>query len=332
MAMSALRHLQEENERLRKYAEQCRADLAQLGARDGELQEEVADLGRGLREMRAALGRAVAESEQSERDLLRAREKVSRLETVERKFDGMEKSLLQEVEKNTRVGQDLAAVRERAQRADRELEAVSSAREHFEGEWRRVSRELTAEQEARRRLEECADLRERDVQSSLGERDAKIKMLEAQVALLAECQEQLGVTREKLSGEHGEKLAMAERLNEAELAIKKLMALNQEVLGMAMQANQTFLEGGGVPNNKSSSGVGPVSLLPRGMVGYVPQEPLKHLAKSLEDELKELDTQYGEALGAVGELQRPEAELGVLLESITRKGEQLKHVRQCLRN
>jgi len=324
--MSALRHLQEENERLRKYAEQCRADLAQLGARDGELQEEVADLGRGLREMRAALGRAVAESEQSERDLLRAREKVSRLETVERKFDGMEKSLLQEVEKNTRVGQDLAAVRERAQRADRELEAVSSAREHFEGEWRRVSRELTAEQEARRRLEECADLRERDVQSSLGERDA------GQVALLAECQEQLGVTREKLSGEHGEKLAMAERLNEAELAIKKLMALNQEVLGMAMQANQTFLEGGGVPNNKSSSGVGPVSLLPRGMVGYVPQELLKHLAKSLEDELKELDTQYGEALGAVGELQRPEAELGVLLESITRKGEQLKHVRQCLRN
>ena len=47
------------------------------------------------------------------------------------------------------------------------------------------------------------------MQSSLGERDAKIKMLEAQVALLAECQEQLGVTREKLSGEHGEKLAMA---------------------------------------------------------------------------------------------------------------------------
>ena len=51
----------------------------------------------------------------------------------------------------------------------------------FEGEWRRVSRELTAEQEARRRLEECADLRERDVQSSLGERDAKIKMLEKQL-------------------------------------------------------------------------------------------------------------------------------------------------------
>ena len=75
-----------------------------------------------------------------------------------------------------------------------------------------------------------------------------------------------------------------------------------------------------------------MSLLPRGMVGYVPQEPLKNMAKSLEDELKELDTQYGEALGAVGELQRPEAELGVLLESITRKGEQLKHVRQCLRN
>ena len=101
---------------------------------------------------------------------------------------------------------------------------------------------------------------------------------------------------------------------------------------MAMQANQAFLEGGGGPNNQSASGAGPVSLLPRGMVGYVPQEPLKHLAKSLEDELKELDTQYGEALGAVGELQRPEAELGVLLESITKKGEQLKHVRQCLRN
>ena len=267
MAVSALQHLQEENERLRKYAEQCRSDLAQLGARDGELQEEVADLGRGLREMRAALGRAVSESEQSERDLLRAREEVSRLEAVERKFDDMEKSLLQEVEKNMRVGQDLAAARERAQRADRELEAVSSAREHFEGEWRRVSRELTAEQEARQRLEECAGIREKDAQSSLAERDAKIKMLEAQVALLAESQEQLGVAREKLSGEHGEKLAMAERLNEAELAIKKLMALNQEVLGMAMQANQAFLEGGGGPNNQSASGAGPVSLLPRGMVG-----------------------------------------------------------------
>ena len=265
MAVSALRHLQEENERLRKYAEQCRSDLAQLGARDGELQEEVADLGRGLREMRAALGRAVSESEQSERDLLRAREEVSRLEAV--KFDDMEKSLLQEVEKNMRVGQDLAAARERVQRADRELEAVSSAREHFEGEWRRVSRELTAEQEARQRLEECAGIREKDAQSSLAERDAKIKMLEAQVALLAESREQLGVAREKLSGEHGEKLAMAERLNEAELAIKKLMALNQEVLGMAMQANQAFLEGGGGPNNQSASGAGPVSLLPRGMVG-----------------------------------------------------------------
>ena len=86
-----------------------------------------------------------------------------------------------------------------------------------------------------------------------------------------------------------------------------------------------------IGSQKSGTAGGPVSLLPRGMVGYVPQQPLKHLATSLEDELKELDAKYGEALGAVGDLQRPEAELGVLLESITRKGEQLKHVRQCLR-
>ena len=329
MAVSALRHLQDENERLRQYAERCRSDLAQLGARDVELQEEVSDLGQGLREMRAALGKAVAESEQSERDLVRAREEVSRLEAVERKFDGMEKSLLQEVEKNTRLAQDLAASRERTQRADRELEAVSSAREHFEGESRRLAREFRAEKESRQRQEEAAVHREKESQSALAERDAKIRMLEAQVALLSECQEQLTITREKLSGEHSEKLAMAERLNESEIAIKKLMALNQEVLGLAMQSNQTFLQGGG--SQKSGTAGGPVSLLPRGMVGYVPQQPLKHLATSLEDELKELDAKYGESLGAVGDLQRPEAELGVLLESITRKGEQLKHVRQCLR-
>ncbi len=327
MAVSALRHLQDENERLRQYAERCRSDLAQLGARDMELQEEVSDLGQGLREMRAALGKAVAESEQSERDLVRVREEVSRLEAVERKFDGMEKSLLQEVEKNTRLAQDLAASRERTQRADRELEAVSSAREHFEGESRRLARELRAEQEARQRQEEASAHREKESQSALAERDAKIRMLEAQVALLSECQEQLTITREKLSGEHGEKLAMAERLNEAEIAIKKLMALNQEVLGLAVKSNQTFLQGG---SQKSGTAGGPVSLLPRGMVGYVPQEPLKHLATSLEDELKELDAKYGEALGAVGDMQRPEAELRVLLDAITRKGEQLKHVRQCL--
>ena len=101
---------------------------------------------------------------------------------------------------------------------------------------------------------------------------------------------------------------MAEHLDEVELAIKKLMALNQDVLRMAMQANQFFPEGGA--SHKSGSTSGPVSLLSRGMVAYVPQEPLKYLAKSLEDELKGLDTQYGEALGTVGDLQRPEAELG----------------------
>ena len=54
----ALRHLQDETERLLQYAERCLSDLAQMGARDGELQEEVPDLGCGLWEMWAALGKS----------------------------------------------------------------------------------------------------------------------------------------------------------------------------------------------------------------------------------------------------------------------------------
>ena len=44
---------------------------------------------------------------------------------------------------------------------------------------------------------EVTEHREKETQSAMGERDAKIRMLEAQLTLLAECQEHLGVTREK---------------------------------------------------------------------------------------------------------------------------------------
>ena len=298
---------------MKEYVELCKREIRDLEEKDGEFQAEIADMHKTMLGLKQGVEKAVAEGKGHKAKLDAAAVELETLRPCPDQIIELQRQLAEE----------------------KEITDLNAALDAKKGENVKLQEEMLRRGEAHAEEAEALKAEHKQERAKL---QSKVDLLDSQVSLLSEIQEQLIVTQGGLAEEKREKVAMAERLGQAETTIKRLMGLNQDVLNLAVQSNRSFI----------SSATEGEPLRPAGD-GAAPEQPaagpskrghafnLEKLVHSLEDELKDLDSRYALVLDKIGFSAdaAPGAvplEANSVLGSMTQKGEQLKYLKRYIKH
>ena len=338
---------------MKEYVELCKREIRDLEEKDGEFQAEIADMHKTMLGLKQGVEKAVAEGKGHKAKLDAAAVELETLRPCPDQIIELQRQLAEEKARSEGLEQQLAKTDAQARLYHRQLEEQVSSKAMLAAELSKEITDLNAVLDAKKgenvklqeemlrrgeaHAEEAEALRAEHKQER-AKLQSKVDLLDSQVSLLSEIQEQLIVTQGGLAEEKREKVAMAERLGQAETTIKRLMGLNQDVLNLAVQSNRSFI----------SSATEGEPLRPAGD-GAAPEQPaagpskrghafnLEKLVHSLEDELKDLDSRYALVLDKIGFSAdaAPGAvplEANSVLGSMTQKGEQLKYLKRYIKH